>query len=296
MILVNRKVELFAVDGMTVEYSLMGEGDPILIFHGGHSNCFEEFGYQALIENGYQLITPSRAGYGRTSKEIGESLTIACKYYRKLVEHLQFKQVHVIAISAGGPTGIRFASLYPEKVKSLTLESAVSREWLTPKDMEYKAAHIIFRPGVEVFTWKMLSKFSSLFPKVMFNMMASQFSTLKKQELNERVGEEDVIEFQKMNGRQRSGQGFLIDMNQSKELTEEDLKSIASPTLIMHSKNDGFISQEHPQYALEKITDSELYFVDSWGHLIWIGKFSLERDEKLITFLQSNPIGKMEKI
>ncbi len=52
MILVNRKVELFAVDGMTVEYSLMGEGDPILIFHGGHSNCFEEFGYQALIENG----------------------------------------------------------------------------------------------------------------------------------------------------------------------------------------------------------------------------------------------------
>lgn len=286
----NRKVELFSAEGMTIEYSMIGKGEPVLIFHGGHSNCLEEFGYKTLIENDFSIITPSRAGYGRTSKEIGENLTIACQYYRKLIDDLGFKQVHVIAISAGGPTGIRFASLFPEKVKSLTLESAVTKEWLTPKDMEYKAAHIIFRPRVESFTWKMLSTFSTLFPKSMFKMMASQFSSLSKQELHKRVDIGDVTEFKNMNSRQRSGNGFLVDINQSKEITEQDFKAILSPTLIMHSKNDGFISLDHPQYALTKIVDSHLHLVDSWGHLIWIGKLAQATDEKLISFLRSNSI------
>lgn len=45
--------------------------------HGGHSNCYEEFGYDALVQNEFSMTTPSRAGYGRTSKEIGESLSKA---------------------------------------------------------------------------------------------------------------------------------------------------------------------------------------------------------------------------
>ncbi|WP_243299632.1 alpha/beta fold hydrolase [Bacillus litorisediminis] len=286
----ERRVEVVSINGLAVEYSVIGKGEPVLVFHGGHSNCNEEFGYKALVENGYCIITPSRAGYGRTSKELGESLTKACEHYVKLLDDLNIDKVHVIAISAGGPTGIRFSSLFPEKVKSLTLESAVSKEWLTPKDMEYKAAHIIFRPSVEGATWKMLGFFSSLFSKLMFNMMAPQFSSLSKQELKQNVDDSDVLEFKKMNNRQRSGNGFLIDIKQTKELTVQDLKSITSPTLILHSKNDGFIPVEHPNFAFEHIPGSEMSLLDSWGHLIWIGKRSNERDQKLISFLKLNKI------
>lgn len=286
----ERKIEKYCREGLTIEYSLVGKGEPILIFHGGHSNCNEEFGYKSLVDNGYSIITPSRAGYGSTSKEVGESLTKACGHYVNLLEQLQVDQVHVIAISAGGPTGIRFASLYPEKVKSLILESAVSKEWLTNKDLEYKAAHIIFRPFIEGVTWRLLSLLSHLFPKTMFKMMAPQFSSLDIKELQLKFEVSDVIEFTKMNARQRSGHGFLIDIKQSKEITDQDLKSINSPTLIIHSSNDGFISLEHPQTALEKIAQSELYLVDTWGHLIWIGKSAKKSNQKLISFLKSQSI------
>lgn len=284
----ERSVELFSIDDMTIEYSVIGKGEPIFVFHGGHSNCNEEFGYKGLVENGYSIITPSRAGYGKTSKALGESLVTSCEYYAKLLYHLGITQTHVIAISAGGPTGIRFASLFPGRVKSLTLESAVSKEWLTPKDLEYKAAHIIFRPSVEEFTWKMLGFFSNSFSKLMFNMMSSQFSSLSKEDIKQRIGDNDVAEFNKMNNRQRSGSGFLIDLKQTKELTGQDLRSISSPVLILHSKNDGFIPLKHPYHAHKNIPHSEISVLDSWGHLIWLGKLSRERDEKLISFLKSN--------
>ena len=63
----ERTIKKYSREGLTIEYSLVGKGEPILIFHGGHSNCIEEFGYKSLLDNGYSIITPSRAGYGSTS-------------------------------------------------------------------------------------------------------------------------------------------------------------------------------------------------------------------------------------
>jgi len=72
----------YTVDGQIIEYSIKGkQGEPVLVLYGGHSSCFEEFGYDSLIKNDFAVITPSRAGYGKTSKEIGESLSTACACY-----------------------------------------------------------------------------------------------------------------------------------------------------------------------------------------------------------------------
>ncbi|MCI3987763.1 alpha/beta hydrolase, partial [Bacillus vallismortis] len=79
------------MEGHTLEYSVAGKGPPILVMHGGHTNCYEEFGYTGLIEQGYSNITPSRPGYGQTSKEIGKSLAEACRFYVKLLEQLQIE-------------------------------------------------------------------------------------------------------------------------------------------------------------------------------------------------------------
>ncbi len=80
--MMKRSIGTFEIDGLTIEYSRVGEGKPkpILVMHGGHSNCREEFGYRDLYESRFSIITPSRAGYGRTSKEIGDSLELACYY------------------------------------------------------------------------------------------------------------------------------------------------------------------------------------------------------------------------
>ncbi|SEN05281.1 Pimeloyl-ACP methyl ester carboxylesterase [Mesobacillus persicus] len=284
----ERRIESFAVDGLTIEYSIIGDGEPIFVFHGGHSNCHEEFGYQALVENGFSVITPSRAGYGGTSKAVGESLSTACEYYLKLLKHLDLQKVHLLAISAGGPSGIYFAANYPDRVCSLTLQSAVTKEWLTPKDKEYKAARILFRPQTEKYTWKLISSMNNVFPQFIFNQMFPSFSKLTYKEAKGMHSRDDVEAVRKMNNRQRSRDGFFLDLEQIKEVSVETLQAINCPTLIMHSKHDGSVPLEHPYFAHENIPHSQLCLLDTWGHLIWLGYSSKDTDESLIEFLNSH--------
>ncbi|WLD94421.1 alpha/beta fold hydrolase [Alkalihalobacillus sp. AL-G] len=284
----ERIVETIKLNGQVLEYSMLGEGEPVLVMHGGHSSCNEELGYANLIKNGYSIITPSRAGYGRTSRAIGESLTKACKYYVQLLDQLNLKKVHLLAVSAGGPSGIIFASNYPKRVKTLTLQSAVMKQWHTPKDMEYKVAHVLFKPPFEKITWKLVSAMSNKFPNYMFKQFVPSFSTLSNKKVTERICKTDLDVFNRMTSRQRSGHGFLIDLAQTDKLSTDDLESISCPTLIMHSKNDAAVPVEHAHYADKHIPNSELCILDSWGHLIWIGEHAKEFDTKLNHFLQAH--------
>ena len=284
----ERKIQVFLpTEGITIEYSIIGKGEPILVMHGGHSNCNEEFGYDYLIENGFSVITPSRPGYGKTSKEVGESLTMACEYYAKLLNELIIEKAHILAISAGGSSGIYFAAKYPERVKTLILQSAVTKEWLTPKDKEYKMAKFLFHPKFEKITWKLISTMNNRFPLFIFKQMFPSFSTLKYNEAKNKIDSYDIEAIRRMNNRQRSGYGFYIDLEQVNEITIEDLKAVLCPTLIMQSKYDSSVPLEHAYFAQENIPSSELCLIDSWGHLIWLGKSSNETNYNLINFLQS---------
>lgn len=218
----RRLIGTYTIEDETIEYSITGKkGEPILVMHGGHSNCYEQFGYDSLIQNGFMIITPSRAGYGKTSKTMGKSLSKACKYYMKLLDHLGIEKIHVLAISAGGPSGLYLASHYPERVKTLTLQSAVTKEWYTPKDAIYKLAQVLFHPVSEKVTWKLTSSMSNLFPKFIFKQMIPSFSKLPYEQIKNNFTNVDINEVRKMNNRQRSGSGFLIDLTQTKEITSK---------------------------------------------------------------------------
>jgi len=284
----KRIIGTFTVDkdNKIIEYSITGkEGVPVLVMHGGHSSCHEEFGYRSLVENGFKIITPSRAGYGKTSKVVGESLSKACAYYVELLNHLDIEKVHLISVSAGGASGLYFASHYPERVKTLTLQSAVTMEWHTPNDKIYKIAQILFRPFMERMTWKLTSSMSNHFPNFMFKQMTSSFSKLSYNKIKDMMADNDIDEIKRMNNRQRSGYGFLIDLSQTKEITIKDLKAISCPTLIQHSKHDGAVPLEHAYYAHQQIPDSRLCIFDTWGHLIWLGEGAEKVNKKLIEFL-----------
>src|SRR5690625_5881383 len=125
----ERVIGTDTVDGQTIEYTITGKvGEPVLVMHGGHSNCYEEFGYHSLIKHGFMIITPSRAGYGSTSKEIGESLSKACDYYVELLNHLGIEKVHILSVSAGGPSGLYFTSHYRSEERRVVLHRTLTQE------------------------------------------------------------------------------------------------------------------------------------------------------------------------
>ncbi|WP_410795777.1 alpha/beta fold hydrolase [Paenibacillus sp. J5C2022] len=282
-----RKTDRFLTrKGSVVEYSIAGQGEPILIMHGGHSNCKEEFGYRELAGQGYCIITPSRPGYGSTSKELGENALTACEAYLELLDFLKVPRVHVIAISAGGPSGIHFASRYPKRVRSLTLQSAVTHRWLTVDDTFYKSAQVMFRPSIEKGVWLLIRSMNKIFSDVLFKSMIPAFSNLGKDELLLQFNDDDKRQFGNMLNRQRSGHGFMIDLVQTSQNLESELSLIQCPALIMHSKNDGLVAVKHAYYAQQYIPNSELIILDTWGHLIWMGKDAADMHAKLFEFLK----------
>ncbi len=128
---------------------------------------------------------------------------------------------------------------------------------------------------------------SNIFPELMFKQMVPAFSNLSYNELKSSVLDQDIDEIQRMNKRQRSGDGFLIDLSQTKEITSKNLQAIPCPTLIMHSEFDGSVPLEHAYYADQQIRDSELCILDTWGHLIWLGRGSGKVNERLVKFLNN---------
>ncbi|KUP23964.1 alpha/beta hydrolase [Paenibacillus sp. DMB5] len=272
-------------NGSRIEYTLVGSGKPILLFHGGHSDCHEELGYSNLLEQGYSILTPSRAGYGKTSKELGLSLDSACEAYYQLLNALQISKVHVIAVSAGGPTGITFAAKYPTRVSSLILQSAVAQKWHDQNDTTYKAARILFHPSREKYTWRLLSYLSGRVPKVVVKQMLPSFSKLPADEIMLQWNEDDIDQFSAMIQRQRSHHGFMFDLRQTASSLVPEMKSILCPTLIMHSKYDNAVLPEHAYAAQYHISGSQLCLLESWGHLIWLGRGADSVHKKLNSFL-----------
>ena len=149
----TRHVDIYSSGGHSIEYSIAGANqEHVLLLHGGHSNCHETFSFVTPRGKGIYCRPAIEAGIWKDFKEIGGSLAEASAHYIDLLNHLGIEKVHVIAVSAGGPSGIHLAAKYPDRVKTLILQSAVTKEWLATDDALYRISRIIFRPHVEKVT------------------------------------------------------------------------------------------------------------------------------------------------
>jgi pimeloyl-ACP methyl ester carboxylesterase len=271
---------------MPLEYSAIdGDETPILMMHGGHSDCREELGYSALARQGHRIITPSRPGYGLSSPALGESLSRACHAYCSLLDELGIDRAHVIAVSAGGPSGICFAGEHPDRVASLTLQSAISKPWLNGRNLSYSFTRVLFHPRFETFTWAITNLLNTISPPLCFKMMAPSLSILPYAQIVPLLDGDANTQFERMIRRQRSRQGFALDIQHSSTVTPEHLQSVRCRTLIQHSLNDHAVSPDHARHAHQWIAGSRLSLLDSWGHLIWIGRGSEEVDREVVSFL-----------
>ncbi len=279
----TRTSQLAHTEKGIIEYTLIGAGPVILSLHGGHSNCYEEFGYDALLQAGYSILTPSRPGYRRTPVSTGKTPEAAADALSSLLDHLQIDQVFVIAFSAGGPTGIYLASNYHDRVKKFVLESAISKIWITKGDHLYTIGEMFFNPITQKFTWWMQGIISNLFPYWMAITLMAQLSTLNVNEIMLEMSAGDIEEIRKMCNRYSSDHGFMLDLEYS--ITPEALENITIPTLIIHSKHDKSVPFDHGEHAAAHIKNSELFVAPTWGHLLWFGKGSQEVNQKLLEFL-----------
>jgi pimeloyl-ACP methyl ester carboxylesterase len=264
-----------------VEFSIVGNGRPVLFLHGGHSNCKETLFHKGFNTNRFQLITPSRPGYGKTPLDDKYTPRKAADLVIALLDYLKIDKVVLYAISAGGLTSIELASLYPERVDKLILASAVSKKWLDKNGRVYLTAKKLFNPKTERIVWGLIRVFSIMLPKMIAKKFFPQFSKNKLHKLNNGDVKELLSTFKHFS----SKTGFMADIDHDVEI--EVITKIHCPTLIIHSRNDNSVLFEHAEHANKMINNSKLIGLDNeWGHLFWIGKDANESIKEIIEFIE----------
>lgn len=105
---------------IALEYS--GTGEPLIMLHGIGGNRTNWWDQIQFFQNKYRAIAWDARGYGDSDDFEGDlNFEDFPKDLTAVFDHFQLETAHIVGLSMGGRIAMRFAALYPNKVKSLCL-------------------------------------------------------------------------------------------------------------------------------------------------------------------------------
>ena len=247
-----------------IEYAVAGHGTTdVLVVHGAAGGWDQaELLAAAILDERFCWIAPSRFGYLRSSCPSGASAGDQAHAFAFLLDHLHVNRVAVVAMSAGGPSALLFAALYPERVSSLTLLScavaASSSEEQSIAHRRGKALARIFRSDLGFWLT------TRLFRKSLLRLMGGHPANVLTHELDEQQWIDRVLA--EMHPASLRVCGVTFDHEAT--LPGERITAIRAPTLIVHAKDDALQLYHNAEFAAANIRHARLLSFESGGHLI----------------------------
>ena len=108
-------------NGVKTYYEVHGEGEPLLLLHGGAVPAIESFALQTPeLAKHFKVILPERRGHGRTADVDGPiTYDLMAQDTIAFMEALAIKSAHLVGWSDGANVGMLVAISRPDLVKKL---------------------------------------------------------------------------------------------------------------------------------------------------------------------------------
>ena len=123
------------VNGIKMYYEIYGQGEPLVLIHGGGSTIQTSFEriIPSLAKN-YQVIAVELQNHGRSSnRNIPQTFEQDADDVAALMKNLGVGKANIFGFSNGGETTIQIGIRYPEMVNKLIVASApVKRSGFVP--------------------------------------------------------------------------------------------------------------------------------------------------------------------
>ncbi|WP_164668290.1 2-succinyl-6-hydroxy-2,4-cyclohexadiene-1-carboxylate synthase [Virgibacillus doumboii] len=156
----------FTINDSKYWYEVNGEGEPVLLLHGFTGTTATWSSFVEDWAKKYKVIMVDLPGHGKTDAFAPWSMDVFCADLVSFLNHLQLEKVHLVGYSLGGRTALSFTVFYPERVKSLILESAspgleLASERENRIHNDEQLAQRIEQDGMESFVdyWEMIPLF-----------------------------------------------------------------------------------------------------------------------------------------
>ena len=222
------------VHGIDMYYDARGEGEPLLLLHGG-MGIGSDWQYVFPSDpEGYRLVVPDLRGHGQSTNPSGMFTFRQCAAdVLALIDHLGFAQVKAIGLSLGAKTLLHVATAQPSRLEAVVLVSATPR---FPEPLRIAAAQ---------FTREAFAGLSE-----------TERAALRARHVH---GDEQIARLYDMT---RSFATSHDDM----AFAAPDLGRITARTLIVHGDRDHLYPVEMAVELFRGIPDAALWIVPKGGH------------------------------
>ena len=128
--------------GVRLHYTDEGSGPPVILLHGFAVNAdlnWRTPGITEKLRQDFRVISLDLRGHGLSGKPHDPN-RYGLEMLRdvlRLMDHLQLERAHVVGYSLGGVIALRLATLYPERLLSLSLLGA---GWEAPENSAFMKA------------------------------------------------------------------------------------------------------------------------------------------------------------
>ncbi|PWA11967.1 alpha/beta hydrolase [Pueribacillus theae] len=242
-------------NGLTTHYWEVGEGEPLILIHGGGAGADAWINWRKLLEryskNGFRTIAYDLIGYGESSKPDPENFKYdheaRAEQLISFIKALGLEKVSLIGNSLGGATSIVATLKEPDKINKLVLMGTGGRR----------------RPGETSASFKSLHSFGNErdeMRQIIRNLTNPEFEI-----------EEEMIEYRlKLANDPETSKAYSAIMKYLKEgnsfIPDEEIKKIKHKTLLVHGRNDNQVPVEK-SFELEKLIENAwLYVIPHCGH------------------------------
>jgi len=132
----------FDSDGVDIFYSVEGEGEPVVLIHGAGATGAINWRVPKIVQmlsQKYRVITMDVRGHGKSDKpDNGAVGAAAAEDVRRLLDHLDLENAHIVGYSMGSMITLKLMTEYPERVRSAVIGGMGWYEQMPDQKMDAK--------------------------------------------------------------------------------------------------------------------------------------------------------------
>jgi pimeloyl-ACP methyl ester carboxylesterase len=252
----NTSSKFIEIDGMQVHYRIEGEGEPLILIHGTGSMLQTWDEWTSMLSPHYKIIRMDIPAFGLTGPQPAGvySDSMYVDFVQQFVSKLSIDSFHIGGNSLGGLIAWKYAAAYPAKVKKLILVDPGGFH-----EVNDKGGSFIFKMGRTVpRLTRLISKIGTHYfvEKTLCEVYAD----------DSKITQQRKTMYAELNRREGNRHAFVDRVQFSGHTnSEEDLKPITAPTLIMWGKEDVLIDVAEAKH-FKKIANTTEVIYDNVGH------------------------------